>query len=64
MPGDPHFSFDRSGPLPILYKFADQKRNSERWKLKKCFFHHRAVENYVHRSHPVFAKKDFGRLLV
>ena len=58
MPDDPHFSFDRTVPLPIL---------SERWKLKKkCFFfHHHAVENFDHRSHLVLAKKEkvFGRFL-
>ena len=30
---------------------------------KVLFFRHRAIENFDHCSHPVFAEKDFGPFL-
>ena len=45
-----------------LIKEVSEGRN-KKGLTKKGFLHHTAVENFDHRSHPVFAKKDFGRFL-
>ena len=61
MPGGPHFCFDRSVTLPILYLLTKKQRKSK----KDCvsFPQHRTLKNVGHRGHPDFAEKGFGRFL-
>ena len=63
MPGDPHFSCDRSVPLAILYLLTKNKQilNIASWQ-KKCFDHH-AVKNFNYRGDSEFAKKGFWMII-
>ena len=54
----------------FLYRFSTYwPKTNKFWTLevdKKSvwFFHHHTIKNFDHRSHPVLAKKGFGRFLV
>ena len=57
MPGNPHFSFDRSVLLTFRYLLTKKKRTkAESWK-GKCVFPPLAVKSVDHRGHLELAKK-------
>ena len=67
MPGDPHFSFDRSVPLAILHLYWPKTKKFwmlEVEKKEEVFFKHHAFENFNHRGNSEFAKKGLNNSTV